>query len=451
MNVIDHIPERLCGKIAARALPVVQHFLSKAFVETVCREAKYGWRERCWPPLLTLLACVHKQLADLSARQVEDWAAGLGGLNADGTLAATVRDGHAFCMARARLPLEIFACAMAHLGALASNAGAWVWRGMRVSIVDGTTLRAPHTRKNIDAFGQSDNGRKKSHFPLVRMVARVCAGAAAVLDVALGNYAASEMQMVRVLMERLEAGALLVMDAGFSSYMLLWLARQRGCHVLARHHQTRRGELVKKLGDGDELHRWKKPKAPRVAWADLLPGASESLSVRVITHTVVRKGYRDLELKLCTTLLDPELYPAEELVVMYMQRWNIEVDLRTLKSEYGLARLSGKSEKTAMREIYSTLIAYNAVQLLMAVSGTPVRNLSAARARELVGEFCARMAGAPTRELPNLIRLLLALIGTAKIKRQDRPPQPRNIVQRQSSFHELTITRQQWLEKYNAA
>jgi putative transposase len=446
MSVIVQTSKQLCDKISEHAVPVLQKFLSRAFVETVCREAKYSWRERGWPPLLTLLACIHKQLACLSARQIEDWACGLGETLADG-----VRDGHAFCMARIRLPLEVFARALWHLGTLASNEGAWVWRGKRVLIIDGTTLRTPHTAKNIKAFGQSDNGRKKSHFPLVRMVALICAGAGSVLDVALGDYANSEMRMVRSLIERLESGALLVLDAGFSSFMLLWLAQQRKCDVLARHHHTRKGDFVKKLGDGDEIHLWKKPKKPRVTWIDLLAATPQSILVRVITFTVVRRGYRDLELKLCTTLLDAELHPAHELVTMYMQRWNIEVDLRTLKSGYGLARVTGQSEQVVMKEIYSTLIAYNAVQLLMTQSGEMGRNLSHARSRALLCEFCARMSSAPTVQLPGLFKLLLALIAATKIDRQERPPQPRNTVQRQTTFHELTITRQQWLQNYHLA
>ena len=97
MKFIDNIPGRLCEKLSARALPVVQRFVSKAFVEEVCRDLKYCWRERYWSPLLTLLACVHKQLAGLSARKIEDWAAGL----AD-TPGHSERDGHGFCMARSR-------------------------------------------------------------------------------------------------------------------------------------------------------------------------------------------------------------------------------------------------------------------------------------------------------------------------------------------------------------
>jgi len=317
-------------------------------------------------------------------------------------------------------------------------------------LIDGTTLRAPHTARNIAAFGQSDNGRKKSHFPLVRMVALVCAGAGTVLDVALGHYACSEMRAVRVLIERLESGALLILDAGLSSFMLLWLAGERGCDVLARHHQTRHGQLFKKLGHGDELHLWKRPKKARVTWKDLLHQTPQSLLVRVITCQVIRKGYRNLELKLCTTLLDPQLYPAEELVQLYLQRWDIEVHFRTVKSDYGLVRLSGQSEEVVMKEIYSTLIAYNAVELLKALSGG-AQALSHTRARALLCEFCARMSAAPVVQLPRLYALLLELIAAAKLKFQERPPQPRAIVQRQSTYRELTTTRRRWLHLYHAA
>jgi hypothetical protein len=283
------------------------------------------------------------------------------------------------------------------------------------------------------------------------MVALICAGAGTVLDVALGNYACSEMRAVRVLIERLESGALLILDAGFSSFMLLWLAGEHGCDVLTRHHQTRHGQLFKTLGHGDELHLWNRPKKARVTWKDLLSKTPGSLLVRVITCQVVRKGYRRLELKLCTTLLDTQLYPAEELVRLYLQRWDIEVHFRTLKSDYGLVRLTGQSEEVVMKEIYSTLIAYNAVELLKALSGGGARALSHTRARALLCEFCSRMSAAPVVQLPRLYALLLELVAAVELKFQERPPQPRALVQRPSTYRELTTTRHRWLQLYYAA
>ena len=446
MNIIDESAADLNKKILSRALPVVQHFISKAFLEELCRECGHRWRERFWGPALTMLACIYKQLANASARQVEDWTASLGDLSGSGP-----RDGHDFCSARGRLPLAVFVRTLWRLGAMASNAGAWVMRGQRVLLVDGTTLRTPRTRENVAALGRSRNGKKKSRLPLARMVALICAGSAAVMDVALGGYHHSEMWLFRELMERLEAGALLVVDSGFSSFMVLWLAQERQCDVLARHHQTRRGKLLKTLGEGDELHEWKRPKKPRVSWKDLLSHTPKVMVVRVISATVKRKGYRDLQLKLCTTLLDAEKYPARELVVMYMQRWNVELDFRTLKCEYKLERLTGKTPQIVMKEICSTLIAYNAVQASMALSGKVVRKLSHTRARELLKDSCAQMSRAPVVLLPWLFRNLLELIGGLELNYQERPPEPRAIVEPRSEFPGLRFSRRTWLERYYAA
>jgi hypothetical protein len=334
---------------------------------------------------------------------------------------------------------------------MASHAGAWCFWNRRVLLVDGTTMRTPRTLENVAAFGHSRNGKNKSHLPLIRMVGLLCAGTSALVDLALGGYACSEMLLFRGLLERLEGQTLLVADSGFASFMVLWLARERNCDVLACHHQTRRGKRVKTLGPGDELHEWKRPKKPRVSWQDLLPQTPKVMLVRVIYMTVQRNGYRDLELKLCTTLLDAQAYPARDLVMLYMQRWNVELDFRTLKCEYGLERLTGKTPQTVLKEVCSALCAYNAVATAMAQSEKPVRTLSHTRAKALFNNICAQMSRAPVLLLPLMYRNLLKLIGETELTYQDRPPQPRAVLETRSDYDPLTISRRKWLEKYHAA
>jgi hypothetical protein len=226
---------------------------------------------------------------------------------------------------------------------------------------------------------------------------------------------------------------------------------ERNCDVLACHHQTRHGKRVKTLGPGDELHEWKRPKKPRVSWQDLLPQTPKVMLVRVIYMTVQRNGYRELELKLCTTLLDAQAYPARDLVMLYMQRWNVELDFRTLKCEYGLERLTGKTPQTVLKEVCSALCAYNAVATAMAQSEKPVRTLSHTRAKALFNNICAQMSRAPVLLLPLMYRNLLKLIGEAELTYQDRPPQPRAVLETRSNYDPLTISRRKWLEKYHAA
>ena len=447
MNIIDTIPGRVREKILCGALPPVQHLLPAVKIECWCAALGYRWRERRWGPVITLLACIWKQAQTVaSCRQVEDWAASLADEDTAGH-----RDGHDFCAARARLPLEVFIRSLWHLASAASQQGAWTFGGWRVWLVDGTTFRASRSPANLKGLGQVHHGQKASCLPVARMVARICGGSGAVLDTVLGAYRVSEMDLIRVLLERLEAGGLLVLDRGFASFMVLWLAQQRGCHALTHHHQTRRGKCARRLGPGDEIQFWPRPQALRITWPDLLPQTPEQLEVRVVQRIVHRRGYRDWKLKLSTTLLDPVRYPADELVMLYLQRWNIEVDFRTLKTHYGVSRLTGQTPEIVAKEILSALIAHNVVRTLLAQTGTQTRTLSPTRALRLLLCFSERMAAAPTLQLPRLYRRLLALMAQTQFEFQERRPQPRQLIWRRRDYPILKASRKQWWRKYIAA
>ena len=68
---------------------------------------------------------------------------------------------------------------------------------------------------------------------------------------------------------------------------------------------------------------------------------------------------------LVTTLLDPERYPAEQLALLYTQRWQIELWFRDLKSSMGMDVLRCQSPKMIHKELEMFFIAYNLIRCLM--------------------------------------------------------------------------------------
>jgi IS4 transposase len=52
-----------------------------------------------------------------------------------------------------------------------------------------------------------------------------------------------------------------------------------------------------------------------------------------------------------TTLLDPELYPAEQLALLYARRWQIELWFRDLKTSMGMNVLRCQSPKMIHKEL----------------------------------------------------------------------------------------------------
>jgi hypothetical protein len=422
------------------ALNPLRPFLPTALIEQWCREANHSWRKRVFGPVVTLVACVWKQLqAQASARAVEDWVATF-------IVPDSSRDGHDFCAARARLHLMVFERAVAHVSQQANQKAALLYHGFCVWLVDGTTMRAPRTDANKDAFGASTN-----ILPLVRAVWLICAGSATVWQAAIGSYHDGEARLFLQLLKNLPLAGLVMGDSTFASYLSFWLAQQRQCHALCHHKSYRRDNRIRKLGYRDELHRWSKPKSWQTAFLPLLAPAPQTLDVRIISRAIRRCGYRTWTLTICTTLLNPKKYPANELIQLYLRRWNIELDIRAVKVSLELRQLTAKSPDIVYKEILSTLLAYNLVRVIMAQTELPVRSLSFERSRHLILVFSERMAEAPTPRLPQLYRDLLKLISQAVLPWQKRPPEPRCVIRHNTRYPLLRIPRQQWQVKYHAA
>lgn len=423
-----------------------QKFLPNALIRKWCRELRYRCRERHWPPLRTLWACTWKQAAAASARKVEDRQA-LGRAPA----ALPQRRGSAFCTARARLPLPLFQKAVRHVGHTASAKAAQYFRGLRVTFFDGSSSLLARTKANLAAFQTPKNQHGAGRFPMLRWVLLLCAGSGAALDVACGAYTTGEMRLWLELLETLPPNLLCVGDRLFGNFTSLARTQARGSHALCRLHVNRRAHAVRCLGRHDEIHLWSRPQPRHVCAPELLAALPETLEVRVLTRTVHHPGYRDSKLILVTTLCDHQLYPGDALAELYLQRWEIEGHLRTLKTAHGLDRLATRTPATVQREFFSAFLAYNGVRAALAESGGHVRRLSHTRALELMLLTAERLTAAAPAKRQKLLQELWALLAQVLAPLQKRPPEPRALVRQKSHFPILLISRAAFHRKHPAA
>jgi hypothetical protein len=432
-------------KIRGALLNPVRQLLTDGRIHEWCRRCGHVWRQRRFCPVVSLLACILKQLIPTSARDVEDHVALLAATMEDG-----VRDGRDFCNARARLPLPVFQQGQRFTGAAASSIAALLYKNLKVALFDGTTARTARTDANRKAFGAATNQHGESRSPVMRLGLLVCAGCGAVLDLAFGPYTVAEARLFVLVMMRLPAAMLVVADTTACSFMTFVLARERGSHMLCPLRPDRKRQITKRLGHGETVELWSKPASSQVAYPHLLKAMPAVIEVRVIECIVSRRGYRDYKLTLATTLLDPVQHPASALLELYLQRWNIELDFRTLKHQHGLECLTGKKPQIVCREMFSAVLAYNCVRATMAQASASPRRLSHRRAVVMLSNMSCRMAAAAAIYLPELFKLLLSAIRTAQAPRQERPPEPRAVLQRHRSFPYLTIPRRLWREQYYA-
>jgi len=170
------------------------------------------------------------------------------------------------------------------------------------------------------------------------------------LEMCIGPLVQHEMSTAPQMHERLRADDVLIADRGFSSYVHLALLVQQGLHRVFRVHQRKkvsfkRGRarakelparrrnwnpnprLIRAIGPNEQVVRDFKCNAPTPKWMqqatyEALP---ETIEVRELRYWIKRKGFRAREVILVTTLTDEQTYPANELIDLYGDRWQVEV------------------------------------------------------------------------------------------------------------------------------
>lgn len=339
----------------------------------------------------------------------------------------------AYCQARARLPEVMVSSLVRQTAQLLSEntPPGWWWRGRHVKLVDGTTAPLPDTPQNQACFPQPKEQRAGAGFPLARLVGVISLTHGAVLDAAMGAHqgkGTGEHSLFRRLTECFVAGDVMLADGYFCSYFLIARMLKRGVDVLFEQHGSRitdfrRGE---KLGARDHRVSWKKP--PRPDWMSVEDYRDYPDE---ITLREVKVGKKVL----VTTLLNPREVPKGELGQLFWQRWNIELDLRNIKSTLGMERFSCKTPSMVEKELWVYLLAYNLIRLLMAEAATQAcvlpRQLSFKHTLQIWVAWSARqfLSGAP-EDTAGLFMLI------AQIRVGDRPGrlEPRLIKRRPKPY-----------------
>jgi hypothetical protein len=278
----------------------------------------------------------------------------------------------AYVQARLRLPPERLENA---LGATAKAADRQVGSGGQlngrpVKIVDGSSTQLPDTKKNQKRYPQPSTQKKGCGFPVLKFAVLFSLCSGAVLNVMFGNLHDHDLRLLHGLWQALKKGDILLGDRAFGEFttlaaLPLWL----GVDVVARLHACRKVDFRKsqRLSKHEGLFVWNKGYQQSEVlsakeWG-LLPA---EITVRIIRFTASIRGFRGRRITLVTSLLDPKLYPAQELIALYARRWRLELCLRDLKTTMGMEQLRCKTPDMAEKELLAYLVAHNLVRCLMA-------------------------------------------------------------------------------------
>jgi hypothetical protein len=260
---------------------------------------------------------------------------------------------------RLRLPWEIFAELMRRAlrpRATARQHREAFWRGWRVVALDGTQFSLINTPQITATLQKARTRRGRAAFAKITTAVLLELGLHNPLAAAIGRHGESEWALAQRLLAQLPQRALLLGDrlygvAAFAVQARAACARV-GSHFLLRAGRSTKPRLIKRLRDGSRLMKIAVRQRGR-------PGRIlQWLEVRELRVRVGRPGARPHELRLWTSLLEPDAAPALELARLYASRWEHELYFREVKRQLRrTAVLQSHTVETGAQEIAAMVLA----------------------------------------------------------------------------------------------
>jgi hypothetical protein len=232
------------------------------------------------------------------------------------------------------------------------------WHGMETTGMDGTTIELFNNDELAEAFGVPSGGTK----PKIRIAAHVRTGSRRWIAAAAGGYHDGENTLADELQSSFTEGIINLADRGFFS-MDRWIRfSANGAHLAWRVKNGPKSvpfKTLRTLTDGSELvllresdsMLGKRRRENQDKTLPRLPGTVARLVSFTITARTARRA-RTTTIKVLTTLLDPDAFPAWEVAEIAY--------LHLKKTVKGTGRvLRGRSAALARQETWALLLVHN--------------------------------------------------------------------------------------------
>jgi hypothetical protein len=425
----------------------VARFLPAPPIDQAVRVAGIQVRERVFTPAVTLWTFITQVLdQDHSCRQavarLNAWRVSIG-------LAPCSADTAAYCQARLRFPEDVLHELVRQTGRrpAASLASEWLWKGRHVKVVDGTCLSMPDTPANQKEYPQQAELAPGVGFPLLRMVTIFSLADGTVLDAAMARYQGKktgEVSLFRTIDSVVEQGDVLVADRLYGNFWEVARLQQRDVDVVMRMHAGRAAVRFRGRGHSKRNRKvwWKKPQRPQWMREEEYETYPQWIRLRAVRVDLRRRGLRTKQLTLVTTLTNPTETSFAELAELYRRRWQVELDLRSLKVTMQMDILRGKSPAMVRKEIWAHLLAYNLVRAVMAEAaaheGVAPEKLSFAGALQTLNAFLPYLMTARTPEdRARLSAAMLTAVATHHVGDRPNRYEPRAVRRRPKKYRRL--------------
>lgn len=346
-----------------------------------------------------------------------------------------------YCKARSRLPEESIKLLVKETGgsAVEKTPEPWKWHGRDVKIVDGTTVIMADTKENQIAYPQHSEQGKGLGFPIARLVVLMSLSMGVVLDYDLDAYkgkGTGEHALFRSIFDSVHCGDILLGDSYYPSFFLMCDLVQKNCDGVFEAHGGRNIDFRKgeSLGKKEHIVEWEKPKKPEWMNQEAYETYPGKLAVR--EFKVNGKVY-------VTTIMNHKKHNKWELSALYQLRWQVEINLKSIKTTMNMHMLSCKSPAMVRKEIGVHFIGYNVIRIMIAEAcgryGVNINpnQISFKATVQLLNHFMSIFLGSNNFVYQDFLMQIIC----NKIGNRPGRVEPRAVKKRPKSFPRLQIAR----------
>lgn len=402
-----------------------------------CEQLNHKFRCRIFTPAITLGLFVRQVLS--RNESCSTIAIHLNRLRKNQGLTPVSSDASAYCKARSRLPIELIDLLIDKTSELVRDKipGEWKWKGRDVFLVDGLVVAAPDTEENQAAYPQPSSQQEGLGFPQVRIVTTTSLATGCVLNYNTGTVEGKKTGEVSLFREKhgtFRENDIVIADSNFESFIDAVMLKARGVDLVCCMNGSRESPFEGPCETiEDETRRIHKPKYhadrfTREQWESL----PAFLDVRIIRYRV--NGRRS-EITIVTTLLDRKSYPAEDVAELYGFRWDVELDIRSIKTVMGMRYLRCNLPENLDREIAVNVLAHNLVcwlkQDTAKVFRVHPRQISFSAARDTWIAFADEL------QTTNDLAWAISSAGCRFVRNRPGRDEPRKVKRRNAKYERL--------------
>lgn len=243
------------------------------------------------------------------------------------------------------------------------------WFGFNLLAVDGTTLRVPEECEISNHFGAWDSTKGKKPCPKARASQMFDVLNKVTIDALIKPKSQGERELASFHFLKLLPQDLILLDRGYPAHWLFKTILSLDANFCARipYKRWRIAKQFYRSGNKEQIVKLKasaqSSKKCREMGLDTSP-----VKVRLI-RVELDSGETEI---LATSLTDMEKFPVELFSDLYLCRWPVEEDYKTLKYRLEVENFSGKTVHSVYQDFHAKVFSKN---LAAVIAGTTKKEI----------------------------------------------------------------------------